>query len=147
MYACRPSLGALSLFPVTHPAVVAVPFTRPSPTRPPWCDGAHGGGISKARRAGGMGWVERGAPHTLGSRGTLAGTSPGYLHRQRVTLAGPLRSYPPPTPARAPRPPPRQPPRKPPPHLTLGCLFGHWEVGGVVISVCGVDYPCGGLSR
>ena len=37
MYACRPSLGALSLFPVTHPAVVAVPFTRP-PTahlRPP----------------------------------------------------------------------------------------------------------------
>ena len=35
MYACRPSLGALSLFPVTHPAVVAVPFTRPPPTRPP----------------------------------------------------------------------------------------------------------------
>ena len=25
MFTCRPSLGALSLFPVTHPAVVAVP--------------------------------------------------------------------------------------------------------------------------
>ena len=35
MYACRPSPGALSLFPVTHPAVVAVPFTRPPPIRPP----------------------------------------------------------------------------------------------------------------
>ena len=35
MYACRPSLGALSLFPVTHPAVVAVPFTRPPPLAPP----------------------------------------------------------------------------------------------------------------
>ena len=35
MYACRTSLGALSLFPVTHPAVVAVSFTRPPPPPPP----------------------------------------------------------------------------------------------------------------
>ena len=35
MYACRPSLGALSLFPVTHPAVVADSFTRPPPPPPP----------------------------------------------------------------------------------------------------------------
>ena len=43
MYACRPSLGALSLFPVTHPAVVAVPFTRPPPppTSAHHCRGMH----------------------------------------------------------------------------------------------------------
>ena len=43
MYACRPSLGALSLFPVTHPAVVAVPFTRPPPppTAAHHCCGMH----------------------------------------------------------------------------------------------------------
>ena len=37
MYACRPSLGALFLFPVTHPAVVAVPVSHLDahlPTRP-----------------------------------------------------------------------------------------------------------------
>ena len=51
MYACRLSLGALSLFPVTHPAVVAVPFTRPSPTRPLLpCHALHGAHTCITRR-------------------------------------------------------------------------------------------------